>query len=94
MTDTSNTTLVIGGTGKTGSRIAARLTALGLPVRTAARDGGDVHFEWDDPGTHQQALDGASRVYLMAPVMRTPSRRSSRRFLIWPRREVYATSPT
>jgi uncharacterized protein YbjT (DUF2867 family) len=71
MTDTSNTTLVIGGTGKTGSRIAARLTALGLPVRTAARDGGDVHFEWDAPGTHQQALDGASRVYLMAPVMRT-----------------------
>jgi uncharacterized protein YbjT (DUF2867 family) len=62
---------VIGGTGKTGSRIAARLRGLGLPVRTAARDGGDVHFEWDDPTTHQQALDGASRLYLMAPVMRT-----------------------
>jgi uncharacterized protein YbjT (DUF2867 family) len=71
MTNTRDTTLVIGGTGKTGSRIAARLTALGLPVRTAARDGGDVHFEWDDPSTHQQALDGASRLYLMAPVMRT-----------------------
>src|ERR1700682_750707 len=71
MTDTRDTTLVIGGTGKTGSRIAARLTASGLPVRTAARDGGDVHFEWDDPSTHKQALDGASRLYLMAPVMRT-----------------------
>src|SRR5258708_1477300 len=71
MTNANNTILVLGGTGKTGSRIAARLTDLGLPVRTAARDGGDVHFEWDDPGTHQQALDGANRVYLMAPVMRT-----------------------
>lgn len=71
MTSRRETTLVIGGTGKTGSRIAARLTGLGLPVRTAARDGGDVHFDWDDPSTHQKALEGASRVYLMAPVMRT-----------------------
>src|SRR5260370_25562360 len=71
MTNANNTILVLGGTGKTGSRIAARLTDLGLPVRTAARDGGDVHFEWDDPSTQQQALDGANRVYLMAPVMRT-----------------------
>ncbi len=71
MTNANNTILVLGGTGKTGSRIAARLTDLGLPVRTAARDGGDVHFEWDDPSTHQQAVDGANRVYLMAPVMRT-----------------------
>ncbi len=71
MTNASNTSLILSGTGKTGSRIAARLTALGLPVRTAARDGGDVHFVWDDSSTHQQALDGASRLYLMAPVMRT-----------------------
>jgi hypothetical protein len=71
MTNASDTTLILGGTGKTGSRIAARLTTLGLPVRTAARDGGDVHFEWEDPSTHQQALDGASRLYLMAPIMHT-----------------------
>jgi uncharacterized protein YbjT (DUF2867 family) len=71
MTTAGNTTLILGGTGKTGSRIAARLTALGLPVRTAARDGSDVHFDWDDPSTYRQALDGASRLYLMAPVMRT-----------------------
>jgi uncharacterized protein YbjT (DUF2867 family) len=71
MTTASDTTLILGGTGKTGSRVAARLTAVGLPVRTAGRDGGDVHFEWEDPSTHQQALDGASRLYLMAPVMRT-----------------------
>jgi uncharacterized protein YbjT (DUF2867 family) len=81
MTETGHTTLVIGGTGKTGSRIAARLTALGLAVRTAARDGADVRFEWDDPSTHRHAVDGASRVYLMAPVMRTTFARQLSAFL-------------
>jgi uncharacterized protein YbjT (DUF2867 family) len=64
-------TLVLGGTGKTGARVAARLTRLGLPVRTAARHGGDVRFDWDDPATHRIAVQGADRVYLIAPVMRT-----------------------
>jgi uncharacterized protein YbjT (DUF2867 family) len=71
MTDASNMTLVLGGTGKTGARVASRLTGLGLPVRTAARGGGDVRFDWDDPATHRNALEGADRVYLIAPVMRT-----------------------
>ena len=64
-------TLVLGGTGKTGARVAARLTGLGLPVRTAARHGGDTRFDWDDPATHRNAVEGADRVYLIAPVMRT-----------------------
>jgi uncharacterized protein YbjT (DUF2867 family) len=63
--------LVLGGTGKTGARVAARLTGLGLPVRTAARHGGDTRFDWDDPATHRNAVEGADRVYLIAPVMRT-----------------------
>ena len=71
MTETSNMTLVLGGTGKTGARVAARLSRLGLPVRTAARHGGDVRFDWDDPATHHNAVEGADRVYLIAPVMRT-----------------------
>ena len=71
MTEASNLTLVLGGTGKTGTRVASRLTELGLPVRTAARHGGDVRFDWDDPVTHRSALEGADRVYLIAPVMRT-----------------------
>ena len=71
MTNTSNMTLVLGGTGKTGARVAARLTGLGLPVRTAARHGADVRFDWDDPATHRNAVEGAGRVYLIAPVMRT-----------------------
>ena len=71
MTEPSNLTLVLGGTGKTGARVASRLTELGLPVRTAARHGGDVRFDWDDPAIHRNAIEGADRVYLIAPVMRT-----------------------
>jgi uncharacterized protein YbjT (DUF2867 family) len=71
MPDTKRTTLVLGGTGKTGARVAGRLTRIGVPVRTAARRGGDVRFDWDDVTTHRDALEGADRVYLIAPVMRT-----------------------
>jgi uncharacterized protein YbjT (DUF2867 family) len=71
MTETGSMALVLGGTGKTGARVAARLTGLGLPVRTAARHGGDTPFDWDDPATHRSAVEGADRVYLIAPVMRT-----------------------
>ena len=71
MTEASNTTLVLGGTGKTGTRVARRLARLGLSVRTAARHCADVRFDWDDPATHRNAVEGADRVYLIAPVMRT-----------------------
>jgi uncharacterized protein YbjT (DUF2867 family) len=64
-------TLVLGATGKTGSRVANRLLARGLPVRTAARSAADAHFDWDDPGTYAPALHGVSRIYLVGPVMRT-----------------------
>lgn len=71
MTKASNLTLVLGGTGKTGARVASRLAGLGLPVRTAARHGGDIRFDWDEPPTHRDAVEGADRIYLIAPVMRT-----------------------
>ncbi|MCU1493792.1 MAG: NmrA family protein [Acidimicrobiaceae bacterium] len=71
MTESNKVILVLGGTGKTGTRVASRLTRLGLSVRTAARQGADVRFDWDDPATHRNALEGADRVYLVAPVMRT-----------------------
>jgi uncharacterized protein YbjT (DUF2867 family) len=64
-------TLILGATGKTGSRTASRLRSRGLPVRTAARSGADAHFDWDNPGTCAPALHGVSRVYLLGPVMRT-----------------------
>ncbi|MFJ6605772.1 NAD(P)H-binding protein [Streptomyces lydicus] len=61
------TILVLGGTGKTGSRIARRLKAASLPVRTASRTGGDVHFDLDDPASWTPALDGVTAAYLVEP---------------------------
>jgi uncharacterized protein YbjT (DUF2867 family) len=65
------TTLVLGATGKTGSRVAAELVKRGLAVRRAARSGVDVDFEWTDPDTYARALDAVDHVYLVAPIMRT-----------------------
>jgi uncharacterized protein YbjT (DUF2867 family) len=56
-------TLVIGSTGKTGRRIAHRLTALGHPVRGAAR-GATPPFDWERPETWPGVLRGAGSVYL------------------------------
>jgi uncharacterized protein YbjT (DUF2867 family) len=70
MTSAPSNPLVLGGTGKTGSRLAAKLAKLGPNARTAARHGADVHFDWDDPTTHRPALRGIYRLYLVAPVMR------------------------
>jgi uncharacterized protein YbjT (DUF2867 family) len=71
MTNAPSHPLVLGGTGKTGSRVARKLTKLGLSVRTAAPNGADVRFDWDDPATHRPALADVDRVYLLAPVLRT-----------------------
>ena len=71
MVTSASLTLVLGATGKTGSRVASRLLSRGLPVRTAARSGADAHFDWDDPETYAPALPGVNRVYLLGPVMRT-----------------------
>ena len=71
MATSASVTLVLGATGKTGSRVASRLLSRGLPVRTAARSGADAHFDWDEPKTYAPALQGIERVYLLGPVMRT-----------------------
>jgi uncharacterized protein YbjT (DUF2867 family) len=68
---TNSTILILGGTGKTGRRIAARLRAADIPVRTAARTGANVHFDWDEPSTHDAALDGVGATYLVPPALRT-----------------------
>jgi uncharacterized protein YbjT (DUF2867 family) len=62
--------LVLGATGKTGSRVAGQLSALGISVRTAARGGADVRFDWNDPATFEGALQGITGVYLVSPVLR------------------------
>jgi len=65
------TALVLGGTGRTGALVAREVSKRGLHARTASRSGADVKFDWDDVTTYAPALDGADRVYLVTPVMRT-----------------------
>jgi uncharacterized protein YbjT (DUF2867 family) len=62
--------LVLGATGKTGSRVTGTLSALGVSVRTAARGGADIRFDWNNPATFEGALQGVTGVYLVSPVMR------------------------
>src|SRR6185295_15630797 len=50
-------TLVVGGTGKTGRRVAAALRARGIPVRVGSR-GAQPAFDWDDRATWVPALRG------------------------------------
>jgi phosphoglycerate dehydrogenase-like enzyme len=60
---TQGTTVVLGGTGKTGRRVAARLRARGVPTRVATR-AGDRPFDWEERLTWASALQGASAVYV------------------------------
>ena len=62
--------LVLGATGKTGSRVAGLLSEQGVSVRTAARGGADIRFDWNNPATFEGALQGVTGVYLVSPVMR------------------------
>lgn len=55
--------LVLGATGKTGSRVATRLRARGVPVRAGSRSA-DPAFDWERPATWGPALAGARAVYI------------------------------
>ncbi|MGE0282229.1 MAG: NAD(P)H-binding protein [Rhizobiaceae bacterium] len=55
--------LVLGATGKTGRRVAERLTARGLPVRLGSRNATPA-FDWNDRSTWAGALDGVRAVYI------------------------------
>ncbi|MFC4859052.1 SDR family oxidoreductase [Actinophytocola glycyrrhizae] len=56
-------TLVLGANGKTGRRVADRLTARGVPVRRGTR-AGTPRFDWEEPGTWSPALAGVDAVYV------------------------------
>ena len=56
-------TLVLGGTGKTGRRVANRLAARGLPVRVGSRSG-EPPFDWEDRSTWAPVLDGVGSAYV------------------------------
>jgi uncharacterized protein YbjT (DUF2867 family) len=57
------TTLVAGGTGKTGRRVVERLNRLGRPVRVGSR-AAERPFDWEHVSTWNAVLDGVSVVYL------------------------------
>lgn len=56
--------LVLGGTGKTGRRVAAQLEHHGHQVRVASRRSSH-RFDWADQSTWPTALDGVDGVYVM-----------------------------
>ena len=63
MRDHTKPTLVISSTGKTGSRVAERLEARGVPTRAGSRSA-DPPFDWENPDTWAAALDGAGAAYV------------------------------
>jgi uncharacterized protein YbjT (DUF2867 family) len=56
-------TLVLGGTGKTGRRVAQRLEARGMPTRVGSRSA-EPPFDWQKPETWASALEGVSAAYV------------------------------
>jgi uncharacterized protein YbjT (DUF2867 family) len=63
MSDHTAPTLVISTTGKTGSRVAERLEARGVPTRGGSRSA-DPPFDWEDRDTWAAALEGARAAYV------------------------------
>ncbi|MEL6572103.1 MAG: NAD(P)H-binding protein [Pseudomonadota bacterium] len=55
--------LIVGATGKTGSRVAERLEANDLPVRRASRAAA-APFDWEQPDGWSAVLDGVKAAYV------------------------------
>ncbi len=55
--------LVIGATGKTGSRVVSKLEAKGVAVRRGARRS-ETPFDWEDSATWGPALSGIPKAYV------------------------------
>ncbi|EAR00061.1 NmrA family NAD(P)-binding protein [Maribacter sp. HTCC2170] len=62
MKNTSNI-LVIGGTGKTGRKVASKLIQSGHNVRIGSRSATPA-FDWDNPESWSNALEGMDKVYI------------------------------
>src|SRR5262249_6019199 len=56
-------TLVVGGTGKTGRRVAERLEKLGVAVRNGSRSSQPA-FDWEDRKTWRPCLEGVAKSYV------------------------------
>lgn len=59
----NKTTLVLGGTGKTGRRIVEQLAARKVPVRSGSRSA-TPPFDWENRGTWAAALADVDAVYI------------------------------
>jgi uncharacterized protein YbjT (DUF2867 family) len=68
---TNSTNLVLGATGKTGRRVAARLRLRGTPVRAASRSSA-TPFDWADPAGWDRALQNVTAVYIVPPAVPGP----------------------
>ncbi|HEX8548762.1 MAG TPA: NmrA family transcriptional regulator [Cytophagaceae bacterium] len=55
--------LVLGGTGKSGRRVAQRLQDLKIPIRLGSRDGQPA-FNWDEPSNWHEVLNEIESVYI------------------------------
>jgi steroid delta-isomerase-like uncharacterized protein len=79
---TEGTTLVVGGTGKTGRRVAERLQANGIDTRIASRTS-NPSFDWNDASTWEAVLEGVKAAYITyAPDLAIPGATDSiRRFV-------------
>jgi len=65
--------LVIGGNGKTGRRVAERLTKLGKALRIGSRSE-KTPFDWEKPETWSAAIEGIDTVYItFQPDLAIPS---------------------
>jgi uncharacterized protein YbjT (DUF2867 family) len=72
MHSTNDLTLILGGRGKTGRRVAERLRAFGRPVRIGSRSG-EPPFSWEDRSTWAPALRDTTAAYItFAPDLAVP----------------------
>lgn len=55
--------LILGGTGKTGKRVAQLLAEKKWPFRIGSRSGSPA-FDWENPATWRAALEGVAAVYI------------------------------
>ena len=69
---TKDLTLILGGTGKTGRRVADRLEASGKAVRLGSRSA-TPSFDWDQEKTWDASLKGVTAAYITyAPDLAIP----------------------
>jgi len=76
-TTNAGMTLVLGGTGKTGRRVATMLRELGAMVRVGSRSA-TPPFDWDSEATWDECLAGVEAVYInYAPDLAMPGASTS-----------------